>query len=226
MLHLPKTKLAYIRNLKSQWKRNYLFGLGSRVQGKPSSFHKAHGWVYVDRLKLDREKALLKGWVESKNRNRALLWKDLIGRMEWHHKSGRVNIFIRQPPPATKGRVYQLFCNGFSMTGLVDSMQVLDVVLKSIRLKGATAFWDLGIKIPYFVIDLFKLSNGIIIKGGDLTHPTGVEVEFCLPDFVEKAETQLNRSSQILEEFMRLLKGQDDKMKQEPEKPIPSFYVS
>ena len=220
----------YIRNLKAQWKRNYIFGLGSRVHGKPESFHKAHGWVYVDSLNLDartraglsRERAVGSGWVESRNRNRALIWRDSLGRMEWHHKSGRVNLFVRQPPPATKGRVYQLFCNGFSMTGLVSDMAVLDVVLKSIRLKGASAVWDLGVKVPYFVIDLFKMSNGVVIKGGDLSHPTGIEVEFCLPDFQEKAEAQLARNTQIIEEFMKLLRGQEPSS-QKPNH-FPDFY--
>jgi len=226
LLHrLPKKYGQYMRNLKAQWRRNYVFGLGSRVHGKPESFHRARGWVYVDRLNLSREKAVGAGWVESRNRNRALIWKRdrlSLGRMEWHCKTGRVSLFVRQPPPATKGRVYQLFCNGFSMNGLISDMAILDVVLKSIRLKGASAVWDLGVKVPYFVIDLFKMSNGVVIKGGDLSHPTGIEVEFCLPDFQEKAEAQLARNTQIIEEFMKLLRGQEPSL-QKPNH-LPEFY--
>lgn len=227
MVKQPKKKLDYIRHLRSQWIHDYKLGQGSRVQGKPNSFHKARGWVYVDRLNLEREKALLQGWVQSRNRNRVLIWKDPkgFGRIEWHGKSGRVNIFPRQPPPATKGRVYQLFCNGFSMTGLIDSMQVLDTVLKSIRLKGATALWDLGVKVPYFVIEFFKLSNGIVVKGGDLSHPQGIEVEFCLPDFAERSEAQIARNNKIIEEFLKVLKGEQTAIgKAEDLSKLPDFY--
>jgi hypothetical protein len=230
MLHQPKTKMALLRNYKLQWKRNYLFGLGSRVHGKPDSFHRARGWVYVDRLFRDAEKdvvhAIQKGWKQSRNRNHVLIWNDSsgLGRMEWHFKSGRVNIHVRQPPPATKGRVFQLFCNGFSLTGLIDSMAVLDVVLKSIRLKGATAMWDLGVKVPYFVIDLFKLSNGVVIKGGDLSHPTGIEVEFCLPDFVEKAEALISSNTVVMQQLMRLLKGEGTTAEPSKAEPLPDFY--
>jgi len=226
LLHLPSKRRGTITQYRKQWKREYKIGQGSKVQGLPDSFHKARGWVFVDRLNLDREKALLQGWIRSKNRNRVLIWKDSkgFGRMEWH-VNGRVNIFPKQPPVATKGRVWQLFCNGFSLSGLIDSMQILDVVLKSIRFKGATAVWDLGVRIPYFVIDFFKLSNGIILKGGDLSHPTGIEVEFCLPDFQEKAEAQLARNTKIIEEFLRLLRGeQTTTRKSENLTKLPDFY--
>lgn len=220
-----KQQLDYIRHLRSQWIHDYKLGLGSNVQGKPNSFHKARGWVYVDRLSLDREKALGVGWFQSRNRNKVLIFKDPkgLGRMEWHWKSGRVNVFPRQPPIATKGRVWQLFCNGFSMNGLIDSMQILDLALKSISFKGATAVWDLGVKVPYFVIDFFKLSNGLILKGGDLSHPTGIEAEFCLPDFVEKSEAQLERNTKIIEEFLKLLKGEQTTVGK-PMSDLPNFY--
>jgi hypothetical protein len=222
----PKNQLDYIRHLRSDWIRDYKLGQGSKVQGHPDSFHKARGWVYVDRLNLSREKAVAVGWIPSRNRNRVLIWKDPkgFGRMEWHLK-GRVNIMPRQPPVATKGRVWQLFCNGFSMTGLIDSLQVLDVVLKSIRFKGATAVWDLGVKVPYFVIDFFRLSNGLVLKGGDLSHPTGIEAEFCLPDFVEKGEAQLARNTKIIEELLKLLRGEQTTIgKPEDQKGLPDFY--
>jgi hypothetical protein len=227
----PKQQLDYIRHLRSQWIHDYKLGQGSKGQGKPDSFHKARGWVYVDRLDFDVtpfggkdvERVVRVGWRFSRNRNRALIWKDPqgFGRMEWHWKSGRVNIFPKQPPPATKGRVYQLFCNGFSLSGLIDSMTVLDVVLKSISLKGATALWDLGVRVPYFKVDFFRLSNGVVITGGDLSHPQGIEVEFCLPDFVEKSEAQLARNTKIIEEFLRLLKEQTTGEPKTPEKPMP-----
>jgi len=170
----------------------------------------------------DADRVVRVGWRYSRNRNRVLIWRDHkgYGRMEWHWKSGRVNIYPKQPPPATKGRVWQLFCNGFSLTGLIDSMTVLQVVLESIRFKGATAVWDLGVKVPYFVIDFFKTSNGLVFKGGDLTHPTGIEGEFCLPDFQEKAEALIAKNTKIIEEFLRVLKGEQATNKTE----MPEWY--
>lgn len=233
MFHLPKTKADLIRHYKSQWKRDYRFGQRPRADGLPDSFHKARGWVYVNSLGFDVKpeggkdvaRVINSGWRFSRNRNKALIWKDPkgLGRMEWHWKSGRVNIQPKQPPVATKGRVWQLFCDGFSMTGLIDSMQVLDVVLKSIRLKGATALWDLGVKVPYFVIDFFKLSNGLVLKGGDLSHPTGIEAEFCLPDFQEKAEAQIARNTKIMEEMVRLLRGEQPT--EQGQSKLPDFYL-
>lgn len=224
-----KTHGQYVRNLKRDFNRNYIFGLGSKL-GKPT-FHRARGCVYVDRLNLDREKALQSGWEVSKNRNRCLLWKrdpKGLGRMEWHFRTGRVNIYPKQP--TSKGKVFQLFADGFSMTRLIDSMTVLELVLNSINLKGASAVWDLGIKLKPFVIDMFKVSNGIVIKGGDLSHPTGIEVEFCIPDWAEKAEAQLSRNTVVMEQLLKVFQGLQTTQQQEPRQPdkletLPNFYT-
>jgi hypothetical protein len=192
-----KVYKKYLWALKSTWKTNYRLGLGSKAQIKPS-FHNARGWVYVDRLNLDRALALEGGWIRSESKNRPLIWKDpkKLGRMEWF-ETGRVNLFIRSP--ALKGRVYQLFCNGFSYyVQLITSMQVLSVVLESIRLKAAHAVFDVGEKLPYMVVDLFKGSNGIVFKSGDKTHPTAFEFHFCYPDWGEKNEQLLSQVQDLL----------------------------
>lgn len=182
-----KKYCSYINNIRHNWKNSLKFGVGSKAHFKPS-FHNARGYVYVDGLGLDREFAVRVGWVLSRNRNRVLLWRDRLGRMEWF-ETGRVNLFVRAP--ALKGRVYQLFCNGFSMTGLLDSLVVLNRLLEGIRLKSAHAVFDVGQKLPYMVIDLFKLSNGVVIKSGDKSHPTAIEVHFAYPDWAEKNEVLL-----------------------------------
>jgi len=183
---------SYVDNIRHKWKNSLRSQLGS----KPHSFHNARAWVYVDRLRLDRKVAVERGWVLSRNRNKALLWREGLGRMEWF-ETGRVNIFVRKPP--TKGRLWQLFCNGFSFTRLIDSWVVLEAVLKNIRTKGAHAVWETGQRQPHLVIDLFKFSNGVKIKLGDLSHPTGIEVEFTYPDWAEKNE-------RLLKQFMNLMK--------------------
>lgn len=195
LLGLPyKQYKSYIHNLRYHWKNSLKIEQGSKGHPRPS-FHKAQGWVYVDRLGLDRGLAVECGWVLSRNRNRGLIWRDGLGRMVWF-ESGRVNLHVRAP--ALKGRVFQLFCNGFSLTGLIDSVQVLSVVLKSIRLKSAHAVFDFGVRLPYFVIDLFKLSNGVVVKSGDVSHPTSVEIHFCYPDWAEKNERLLNQLNEAM----------------------------
>lgn len=103
------------------------------------------------------------------------------------------------------------------MNGLIDSMVVLDVILKSIRLKGAHAVFGTAQRLPYMEIKLFQLSNGVIIKMGDKSHPHAIEVEYCYPDWAEKNE-------QLLNNFLKILKGEP----QHPNRPDSSnpFYVS
>jgi len=197
ILDLPYGKYKrYLWKLKNDYKTYYRFGRGSKAQIK-SSFHNARGWVYVDKLNLNRADAIETGWVRSRGKNRALIWRDTekLGRMEWF-ETGRVNLHIKAP--ALKGRVFQLFCNGFSKTGLIDSIGVLSSVLESIRLKSAHAVFDVGERLPYVQIDLFKLSNGIIIKAGDSTHPTAIEVHFAYPDWAEHNERLLSQINTAL----------------------------
>ena len=203
---------SYINNIKSQWKNSLKFRHGLKVK---ASFHHAHGFVYVDRLGLKVDDALEKGWIRSRMKNRALIWKDRrgLGRMVWFVTTGRVNLFIKAP--ALKGRVYQLFCNGFSMTGLIESMTILGKLLDSIRLKAAHAVFETSQRLPYMVIDLFKLSNGVVIKSGDKSHPTSIEVEFCYPDFAEQNE-------RLLRQIYKMMHGEPERL--QPEKK-PS-YVS
>lgn len=205
---------SYINNIKSQWKNSLKFRHGSKVK-MASSFHKAKGWIYVDKLNLKVDDAIKEGWVQSRMKNRALIWKDPrgLGRMVWFVTTGRVNLFIKAP--ALKGRVYQLFCNGFSMTGLVTSMPVLGKLLESIRLKAAHAVFETSQRLPYMVIDLFKLSNGIVIKSGDKSHPTSIEVEFCYPDFAEQNE-------RLLRQIQKMMQGEPERL--QPEK--KPYYVS
>lgn len=217
LLDLPYPQYkSYMDNIRHEWKNSLRFRQGSKVK---ASFHHAHGYVYVDRLNLKIEDAVSKGWVQSRMKNRALIWKDPrgLGRMVWFVTTGRVNLFIKAP--ALKGRIFQLFCDGFSMTGLIESMTVLGRLLDSIRLKAAHAVFETSQRLPYMVIDLFKLSNGIVIKSGDKTHPTSIEVEFCYPDWQEKNE-------RLLGEIYTMLKGEPrSKVETSPQEPKPS-YVS
>jgi len=143
----------------------------------------------------DRLKALEVGWVASKARNRWLLWKDKLGRLQWF-ETGRVNLYVRKP--ANLGRAYQLVCNGFSFTGLITDVKVLEGVLAGVRFKGAHYVFDTEQRLPRLVIDLFAKSNGVVIKVGDTSHPNAVEVVCCYPDWAERNERMLEEIKDLL----------------------------
>jgi len=143
-----------------------------------------------------RSHAVDVGWVVTRARNRWLLWKDRLGRLQWF-ETGRVNVYVRKP--ANLGRAYQLICNGFSFTGLVTDFKVLEKILGSVRFKGAHYVFPTGQRLPRLTIDLFAKSNGVIIKVGDRSHPHAVEVIACYPDWAERNERLLEQLNDTLQ---------------------------
>jgi hypothetical protein len=97
-----------------------------------------------------------------------------------------VNLFVRKP--ANLGKAYQLVCNGFSFTGLITDVKVLEGVLASVRFKGAHYVFLTEERLPRLTIDLFARSNGVVIKVGDASHPNAVEVIAYYPDWAERNE--------------------------------------
>jgi hypothetical protein len=100
--------------------------------------------------------------------------------------------------PANLGKAYQLVCNGFSFTGSLTDVKVLEQVLAGVRFKGAHYVFNTEQRLPRFVIDLFAKSNGIIVKVGDTSHPNGVEIVLCYPDWAERNERLLNQLTEAL----------------------------
>jgi hypothetical protein len=146
------------------------FGLSARARnehGSNCSIHAWRGWCYVP-TSIKRSAAVQNGWLSSKARNRWLLWKDSLGRLQWF-ETGRVNLYIRKP--ANLGKAYQLLCHGFSFTGLITDLRTLEAVLTGVRFKGAHYVFETKNPLPRLVIDLFARSNGVIIKVGDASHP-------------------------------------------------------
>jgi len=198
LLDLPYKKYrSYIYRLKYEWKSNH-----KNEHGSKCSSHGWRGWCFVpcDLNCRIRSEAVKAGWVKSKARNRWLLWKDRLGRLQWF-ETGRVNLYVRKP--ANLGKAYQLVCNGFSFTGLITDLKVLERVLASVRFKGAHYVFPTEERLPRLTIDLFAKSNGIIIKVGDASHPNGIEVIAYYPDWAERNERlfeQLNKTlKQLLE---------------------------
>ncbi|MCJ7631793.1 hypothetical protein MUP77_05265 [Candidatus Bathyarchaeota archaeon] len=182
---------AYVNRLKHEWRSNHRNEHGSKC-----SIHAWRGWCYVP-ASVKRDLAVEAGWSSSKARNRWLLWKDRLGRLQWF-ETGRVNLYLRKP--ANLGKAYQLVCNGFSFTGLLTDMKVLEQVLTSVRFKGAHYIFNTEECLPRLIIDLFAKSNGIIVKVGDTSHPNGVEIVSCYPDWAE-------RNERVLEELRNFLRN-------------------
>lgn len=172
---------SYVENIRSEF-RAHLKNRSGLIGPK---FHGRRWFVYLPGgLSLDRDKAVSCGWVRTRARNRMLVWRGSCGRMEWF-ETNRVNLHVRS---GVKGHVLGLFCEGFSHTGLISDDGVLGAVIKNIRVKGAHAVFEVGEKLPSVRIDYFKQSNGVTVKLGDGSHPTAVEVEYCIPDWLERFE--------------------------------------
>ena len=155
--------------------------------------------------------------------NGALMFRSSYGVMWLFPSTGRVSLQIRKP--YNKGKFFQLFCDGFTLNGLISDMKILDSLLESIRFKGAHAVFDTTEILPHMVIDAFKLSNGVVIRIGDKSDRRGVEVEFCYPNFAEKAEAQIKKNSDIISKLLELLK-RDPKTKPKDSGVDKPFYVS
>jgi hypothetical protein len=184
----------YIRNLRSRWKYHH-----RNEQGSKCSSHGWRGWCCLPGEVAGgiRTRAVDVGWLASRARNRWLLWKDRLGRLQWF-ETGRVNLYVRKP--ANLGRVYQLICNAFSFTGLITDVKVLEQVLGSVRFKGAHFVFPVGQRLPRLTIDLFAKSNGMIVKVGDSTHPDSIELIAMYPDWAE-------RNERLFEELLDVLRG-------------------
>lgn len=187
---------GYVTRLRSQWKHDPLKQRGSIC----SNVHGWRGWCYLpEGVRADIQgQAVKAGWVQTRARNRWLLWKDGLGRLQWFG-TGRVNIWARKP--VTKGRVYQLLSNAFSWTHLITDLTVMETVLASVRFKGAHYVFETNARLPRFTIDLFDKSNGIIVKVGDRSHPHAIEVMAHYPDWGEKSERALDRLLTVFEKL-------------------------
>lgn len=149
---------------------------------------------------LDRSKAVDQGWLASRARNRWLLWKDGLGRLQWF-ETGRVNLYVHGP--ANFGKAYQLVCNGFSFTCLITDLRALERALSSIRFKSAHYVFNTDQRLPRLVINLFAKSNGVIVKVGDTSHPKGVEVVASYPDWGERNESAFAEIRDLLKNVLR-----------------------
>lgn len=189
---------AYVRKLKSEWKRNLINGR----RPKSPKIHAARAVCRVPK-QLDRVLAVYAGWVLSKNRNRVLIWKDrAFGRMEWW-ETGNVLVWIKKPK--TMARVKRFLCIAFYKSGLIYSSVLLDAFLAKVHWKGAHNVFETSEKLPYNVITNYEKSHGIKIVTGDASHLNGIEVQWVCPDWLERLELMQQHNIKILEDFRKFM---------------------
>jgi hypothetical protein len=198
--HLPYRKYRqYLNNLRYLWKYNHKIEQGSKC----SNIHcyKA-SVVFGDGQQPSRVDALELGWVLSHASNRFLFFRGKLGRAVWF-ETGTVVLHVRKP--ANLGRAKQLFCDGFFKTGLISDIKVFNGLVDRVGIKSLHAPYATSQRLPYLVIDDFVDSHGILIKVGDRSHPSSVEVIAEFRDRFERLE-QLERSfSGFLADFNSLV---------------------
>jgi len=177
---------SYVNNIKNRWKHSPEFSRGS----KPSNAHYWHGWCYTPKClsrKNDKttEQALASGWKPTRSKNRFLMWKDKLGHLKWF-ETGRINIHVKKP--ANKGKAMQILANAFYNNGMIFDIRIFEALSNTVRFKGQHYVYDVKERLPYLVIKDFQDSNGIVIRLGDKSHPTAVEIEIEFPDWGEHIE--------------------------------------
>lgn len=148
------------------------------------------------------------GWVRSRARNKFLLFRDYLGRIRWF-ESGTVELYVRKP--AGRGKAVQLFCNGFTKTGLLVDMKVLDEFVKGLRIRGFHAVFDTDQRLPYMKVDVFKESNKFTLILGDRTHPHSAEL---IVEYLDQAEQATVAFEDLVRSFQVPLNGVPEDGKQ------------
>lgn len=178
-----------------EWRKSHIFGVGSQgsIKLAPDSQHHVSAVAFVPKC-LDRsdpevtERALSCGWVQSKNRNKVLVWNRNreLGRIEWWI-SGRVKVHVKKPH--NMGTVKRLVSLAFFSNGLIFEFKIFAGFVDNFKWKEHHDVHRTGRKqrLSYMKILTYK-KLGLIIKLGDKSHPYDVEVEYVKPDWAEKLE--------------------------------------
>jgi len=183
----------YIWNLKTNYKNE-------QASNRSISFHAVRFYGFALKS-FSRDLALEKGWILSKSKNKRLIYKCSLGRLEWF-LNGRITVWIHKP--VSEGRLFQILCFGFSYSGLIEESN-LDAFLHSFKYKGAHLVQDVGESLPYAKNTTLKGSLGVVVKLGDKSHPKGLEIEFCLPKWAEEFKILTELNIKTIESFAGFL---------------------
>ena len=202
LLHLNYNDYKrYIWFLRSKYKKQLKFGLGL----KGLKTHHWHGFLYSLKSLNNKQgwkKALQKGWIQSKSKNHLIYWKEKRGRLEWF-RTGRINIWVNKP--VSLGKFKQLMANAFFSLDLINDIRVFTKWISTMKQKSAHYVFETNQPLPYNKIILFRETNGVVIKTGDKSHPSSIEIEVSLPDWVERIELLTEQNIRVLEQFSKFM---------------------
>lgn len=208
LLEINKTykNRSLIKTYKYRWrigKQIYRQGLKSLSCHKVHLFHHALN-------SMDPEVAVKhtdwKMAIDSKNGMVYFVHK--YGRIEWFPSTGRINVYVKKP--ALLARIKQLISDAFYRNGIVYDFDNFIVWMEEFKLKGFHLVKDTGERLPYVKIGMLKDSNGVIVKIGDKSHPTSIEIEVTYPDWAERNERQ---TKQIAEDFKSVVESAMEEVK-------------
>jgi len=107
--------------------------------------------------------------------------------------------------PQTMARVKRFLCIAFFESGLIYSSVLLDAFLAKVHWKGAHNVFTTNERLPYNVITNYQKSHGIKIVTGDCSHPTGIEVQWVYPDWLERLELMQQHNIKTLEYLSKFM---------------------
>ncbi len=196
-----KEKGGYINKLLSVFRNCHYF---EKVQNLQVAHKRSAEWEFIT---FDRESALERGWVESGNRNRKLIFYDESrGSVDWF-TNGHVILHLKGSIPNRQklARIKELFCRAFSWFGEEEWKRYLDC---PIRETGKHWTFDVGAELPYIDIRTFEKSHGIHIYT-DGSHPTSIEIAESSPFWLDRLEAVQEQFAENLDSHLRMIKSVD-----------------
>lgn len=182
-----------LANYKQDWKHTHENERGSKCCG----FHCVRWGLWEPVVSPDRNVALSVGWVQSKAKNRFLIFKNVLGRVVWF-ETGTVRLHVRAP--GTEGKAKQLFSDAFFRTGLIFDVNYFNKCIESFFLDSFHTVVRTDQRLPYVHIRDFKDTNGFEFKSGDRSHPESYE-------FIIHYQNQFEEAKRGFFDVLKTLEG-------------------
>lgn len=199
ILGLPYEKYAnYVTYIRSCWNKEQRFRL-TPYTPKILPHRRVFVWDGLERSKEAQNKAFGHGWVRSRNRNGALLFKDSRGSVQWH-SNGHVVLYVQGP--ANLGRAKELFCRAFSWF----SDRELDRLTSGV-LHESSRHWvfRIGEPLPRFDIRAFVRSHGLEAVS-DGSHPLCIEFIESEPLYLQRYDRLMVQLAQNIQAHLNLIR--------------------
>lgn len=196
-----REKGNYVRKLLSVFRNSHYF---EQVQNLQVRHKRSAEWEYVP---FDRKRALEHGWVESRNRNKKLIYHDEPrGTVDWFN-NGHVILHLSASIPNKQklAKIKELFCRAFSWFGSEEWEKYLEC---PIRETSKHWIFDVGAELPRFDIRTFEKSHGLRIYT-DGSHPSSVEVAETEPFWIDELKDINEQFGENLKTHLQMIQSVD-----------------